>query len=195
MRSANRAQSAVAANAAAVSQTAAKQECIKVVVRCRPLSERELADGNGKVVVELNCKQGTVQLTKPSPSTLPTNQQQSQPQQSTNANDKDKDGSSVKIYTFDSVYDGTSEQEELYADIFHPLVDSVLAGFNGTIFAYGQTGTGKTFTMEGTAEEPGVIPRSFTQIFSAIGRSSAKQFLVRSSYLGSIFAVLCLHSI
>lgn len=154
-----------------------------MVVRCRPLSERELADGNGKVVVEMNCKLGTVQLQKPNSTT--SQQQQQQQQQAEKEN--------VKIYTFDSVYDGTSEQAEIYADIFHPLVDSVLAGFNGTIFAYGQTGTGKTFTMEGSggAEEAGVIPRSFTHIFSHIGRSTDKQFLVRSSYLGEFFSFFC----
>lgn len=43
----------------------------------------------------------------------------------------------------------SSKQQELYDETFRPLVDSVLDGFNGTIFAYGQTGTGKTFTMEG----------------------------------------------
>lgn len=127
----------------------------------------------------MNCKLGTVQLQKPNlpSSTGPNQQGQTQA-------DKDKDN--VKIYTFDSVYDGTSEQAEIYADIFHPLVDSVLEGFNGTIFAYGQTGTGKTFTMEGSPEDPGALPRSFTHIFSHIGRSTDKQFLVRSSYLGKI---------
>jgi len=43
-------------------------------------------------------------------------------------------------------------QGALYEDAFKPLVDSVLEGFNGTIFAYGQTGTGKTYTMEGKLE-------------------------------------------
>ena len=43
----------------------------------------------------------------------------------------------------------SSKQVELYDETFRSLVDSVLAGFNGTIFAYGQTGTGKTYTMEG----------------------------------------------
>lgn len=43
----------------------------------------------------------------------------------------------------------SSKQQELYDETFRPLVDSVLNGFNGTIFAYGQTGTGKTYTMEG----------------------------------------------
>lgn len=43
----------------------------------------------------------------------------------------------------------SSKQRDLYDETFRPLVESVLAGFNGTIFAYGQTGTGKTYTMEG----------------------------------------------
>lgn len=44
----------------------------------------------------------------------------------------------------------SSLQRDLYDETFRPLVESVLAGFNGTIFAYGQTGTGKTYTMEGS---------------------------------------------
>lgn len=40
-------------------------------------------------------------------------------------------------------------QTEIYDEVFRPLVDSVLNGFNGTVFAYGQTGAGKTYTMEG----------------------------------------------
>ena len=46
----------------------------------------------------------------------------------------------------------SSKQRELYEETFRPLVQSVLEGFNGTIFAYGQTGTGKTYTMQGKPE-------------------------------------------
>ena len=59
-------------------------------------------------------------------------------------------------------------------------------GFNGTIFAYGQTGTGKTFTMEGvrsSKELRGVIPNSFDHIFTHISRSTDEQYLVRAQYL------------
>ena len=45
----------------------------------------------------------------------------------------------------------SSKQQDIYDETVHDLVDSVLEGFNGTIFAYGQTGTGKTYTMQGTA--------------------------------------------
>ena len=74
----------------------------------------------------------------------------------------------------------------MYAESFAPLVDAVLDGFNGTIFAYGQTGTGKTYTMEGIRSEPnnrGVIPNSFEHIFSHISKSANQQYLVRASYL------------
>ncbi|KPM04889.1 kinesin-like protein KIF3C-like protein [Sarcoptes scabiei] len=157
-----------------------QSESVKVVVRCRPLLEQEktLSNRNNHqgslCVVEVNCERGTIQLTKPSNNSfsngfISSSSSSSQPD--------------IKIYTFDSVYDDRSTQEEIYVDVCHPLVESVLNGFNGTIFAYGQTGTGKTYTMEGTADDPGIIPRSFIHIFSHISNSSHKQFLVRSSYL------------
>ena len=80
----------------------------------------------------------------------------------------------------------SSKQLDLYEQTFRPLVESVLNGFNGTIFAYGQTGTGKTFTMEGvrsSKELRGVIPNSFDHIFTHISRSTNEQYLVRASYL------------
>jgi Cdc6-like AAA superfamily ATPase len=53
-----------------------------------------------------------------------------------------------KVFTFDNVFDWSSTQENVYGDTAYPIVQSVIEGYNGTIFAYGQTGTGKTFTME-----------------------------------------------
>ena len=68
-----------------------------------------------------------------------------------------------------------------------PVVASVLEGFNGTIFAYGQTGAGKTFTMEGVQDPPelrGIIPNAFQQIFDRVALAAeGVQFLVRASYL------------
>jgi len=80
----------------------------------------------------------------------------------------------------------SSKQKDVYEQTARPLVDSVLEGFNGTIFAYGQTGTGKTFTMEGIRSQPelrGIIPSSFAHIFDSINQSKSRQFLVRASYL------------
>ena len=91
-----------------------------------------------------------------------------------------------KSFTFDSVYDWNSKQLELYDETFRDLVQSVIEGFNGTIFAYGQTGTGKTHTMQGLKNDPeqrGVIPNSFEHIFQHISRSENQQYLIRASYL------------
>ena len=92
-----------------------------------------------------------------------------------------------KQFTFDAAYDQESVQKDLYLETFAPLVNSVLEGFNGTIFAYGQTGAGKTFTMEGVKGDPeleGVIPRSFHHIFDRISNAPEdERYLVRASYL------------
>jgi len=66
-----------------------------------------------------------------------------------------------------------------------PILESVMKGYNGTIFAYGQTGTGKTFTMEGvdTPELKGMIPRSIEWIFNSIKSYPDQNFLVRASFV------------
>lgn len=99
-----------------------------------------------------------------------------------------------KSFNFDAVFGENSTQRQVYDMCAAPIVESVLNGFNGTIFAYGQTGTGKTYTMEGesikssqitsAAEiEKGIIPNSFQHIFDRVAVSVNQQFLVRASYL------------
>lgn len=63
------------------------------------------------------------------------------------------------------------------------LVRRVMEGYHGTVFAYGMTGTGKTFSMQGTATSPGVIPLAITDIFSYIRETPHREFLLRVSYL------------
>lgn len=58
-----------------------------------------------------------------------------------------------------------------------------MQGYHGTVFAYGMTGTGKTFSMQGTASSPGVIPLAITDIFSYIRETPSREFLLRVSYL------------
>ncbi|XP_068072748.1 kinesin-like protein KIF3B isoform X1 [Danio rerio] len=139
-------------------------ESVKVVVRCRPMNEKERV-ANFNRVVSVDVKLGQVAVCNPRGASSHEH---------------------PKVFTFDSVYDWNSKQMELYDETFRPLVDSVLFGFNGTIFAYGQTGTGKTYTMEGVRNDPerrGVIPNSFEHIFTHISRSQNQQYLVRASYL------------
>jgi len=74
-----------------------------------------------------------------------------------------------KVFTFDSVYDWNSEQQEIFAETAFPVCENVIQGYNGTIFAYGQTGTGKTFTITGVPDDnvnKGIMPRSFDNIFT-----------------------------
>ena len=92
-----------------------------------------------------------------------------------------------KQFTFDMAYGDEAEQSEIYVETASPIIANVLEGYNGTIFAYGQTGTGKTHTMTGnlgSEEERGIMPRSFDDIFKSIQSDSDQtQFLVRASYL------------
>ncbi|TWW68596.1 Kinesin-like protein KIF3C [Takifugu flavidus] len=140
-------------------------ESVKVVVRCRPVNQREDSSGPPGGIIQMDLRLGQVILRNPRAAA-------SEPQ---------------KTFTFDAVYDASSKQRDLYDESVRPLVDSVLAGFNGTIFAYGQTGTGKTYTMQGAWMDPekrGVIPNAFDHVFTHISRSqSDKQYLVRASYL------------
>ena len=81
----------------------------------------------------------------------------------------------AKHFTFDHVYDWTAEQVDIYKDCASPIIDNILEGYNGTIFAYGQTGTGKTYTMTGdpkSKEGKGIMPRSFEDIFKKIEADS-----------------------
>ena len=93
-------------------------------------------------------------------------------------------------FTFDEVFDIGTSQEEVFNVSAKPAVNSVLEGYNSTIFAYGQTGTGKTFTMEGFTynnmdNSRGIIPRTIESIFSYIESNSNKntKFIIRAAYL------------
>ncbi|TDG43981.1 hypothetical protein AWZ03_009616 [Drosophila navojoa] len=138
-------------------------ECVQVVVRCRPMSNRERTEGSPEVV-NVYPNRGVVEL-----------------QNLVDANKEQR-----KVFTYDAAYDAQASQTTLYHEVVFPLVSSVLEGFNGCIFAYGQTGTGKTFTMEGVRGNDdlmGIIPRTFEQIWLHINRTENFQFLVDVSYL------------
>ncbi|XP_058459454.1 kinesin-like protein Klp68D [Malaya genurostris] len=141
----------------------AKNECVQVVVRCRPLSNKEQA-GNFQKVVDVFSSRGVIEIL--------------------NCNETSRENK--KMFTYDAVYDWSSTQQQLYDEVIRPLVYSVLEGFNGCVFAYGQTGTGKTHTMEGIRndlDQKGIIPRAFEQIWAHINRSQNMNFLVAVSYL------------
>eukprot|EP00983_Pelagomonas_calceolata_P094748 1157921-Pelagomonas_calceolata.AAC.5 len=153
----------------------ANPEAVKVVVRCRPLNSKEKADGRAQIV-DMDTKSGQVSLRNPAADS----------------------SEAPKTFTFDAAYDANCTQEQIYEQSAKPIVNSCMQGYNGTlldrglrgsvqqgtIFAYGQTGTGKSHTMTGQpGEQAGIIPRSFAHIFEGVEGSSDTQWMVRASFL------------
>ncbi|KAG0134845.1 Kinesin-like protein [Tuber indicum] len=91
-----------------------------------------------------------------------------------------KDGG---IYEYDNVFGQNDNNSRAYDSCAKRLVRRVMEGYHGTVFAYGMTGTGKTFSMQGTTSSPGVIPLAITDIFSFIRETPHREFLLRVSYL------------
>ncbi|XP_055599775.1 kinesin-like protein Klp61F [Uranotaenia lowii] len=106
-----------------------------------------------------------------------------------------------KKFTFDRAFDTNSKQNDVYNAVVAPYIEEVLAGYNCTVFAYGQTGTGKTYTMIGE-EQPelssgwdddtktGIIPRALNHLFDEL-RMTELEFSMRISYLELYNEELC----
>jgi kinesin family protein 3/17 len=99
-----------------------EKEAVKVIVRCRPFSEKEKAAGHTNIV-QMDTKTGSVTIEDPRTG--------------------NGQGDIPKTFTFDTVFDSNCTQNEVYSLTAREIVDGVLQGYNGTVFAYGQTGTGK----------------------------------------------------
>ncbi|KAM2565365.1 hypothetical protein TB1_008008 [Malus domestica] len=143
---------------------------VQVLLRCRPFSEDELRS-NAPQVITCNEYQREVAVSQ-------------------NIAGKHID----RVFTFDKVFGPNAQQRDLYDQAVIPIVHEVLEGFNCTIFAYGQTGTGKTYTMEGECKraktgpngelppEAGVIPRAVQQIFDTLEGQNA-EYSVKVTFL------------
>ncbi|KAH6688061.1 kinesin heavy chain [Plectosphaerella plurivora] len=132
---------------------------IKVVARFRPQNKIELESG-GQPIVAFNAED-TCTL-----------------------DSKEAQGS----FTFDRVFDMNCKQSDIFDFSIRPTVDDILNGYNGTVFAYGQTGAGKSYTMMGSSIDDddgrGVIPRIVEQIFASIMSSPGSiEYTVRVSYM------------
>ncbi|XP_059462978.1 kinesin-like protein KIN-5B [Corylus avellana] len=134
-----------------------KETNVQVLLRCRPLSDDEQ---------RLNV-----------PKVISCNEHKREVSVSQNLANKQVD----RIFTFDKVFGPKAQQRSIYDQAIAPIVNEVLDGFNCTVFAYGQTGTGKTYTMEGGRRnkggdlpaEAGVIPRAVRQIFDMLEAQNA----------------------
>ncbi|KAL8089767.1 hypothetical protein AgCh_039305 [Apium graveolens] len=131
---------------------------VQVIVRCRPLSDDEI---KVHTPVVITCTENRREVCAVQ-----------------NIANKQIDRS----FVFDKVFGPASLQKDLYDQAVSPIVYEVLEGYNCTIFAYGQTGTGKTYTMEGGGRkkngefpsDAGVIPRAVKQIFNILEAQNAE---------------------
>lgn len=140
---------------------------IQVLLRCRPLSGEELRS-NTPVVITCNEQRREVSVAQ-------------------NIANKQID----RTFLFDKVFGPKSRQQDVFNHAVVPLVNEVLDGYNCTVFAYGQTGTGKTYTMEGEGaktqngelpSDAGVIPRAVKRIFDILEAQSA-EYSMKVSFL------------
>ncbi|XP_050458459.1 osmotic avoidance abnormal protein 3-like [Cataglyphis hispanica] len=127
-------------------------ESVKVAVRCRPMSNKELQQGCRNVVtIDSLTKSCTLENFA---------------------------GGSGKVYQFDAAFGPSATTESVYENVGSVIVEAVLEGYNGTVFAYGQTGCGKSFTMRG------FIERALEHLFEATSTASSEtRYLAVLSYL------------
>ncbi|XP_047976169.1 kinesin-like protein KIN-7N [Salvia hispanica] len=86
-------------------------------------------------------------------------------------------------YAFDHLFDQECSNATVYRLLIKDLINAAMEGFNGTAFAYGQTSSGKTFTMNGSENDPGIIHRAIKDIFEKIEETSDREFLIRVAYM------------
>ncbi|XP_045559050.1 centromere-associated protein E isoform X6 [Salmo salar] len=139
--------------------TMLEESAVKVCVRVRPLIEREETAAESAEPVKLYWKTDKKTIHQVD------------------------DGNLTKNFSFDRVFSAEETTLQLYQELAKPLVVSTVEGYNGTIFAYGQTSSGKTFTMMGSSLTPGVIPLAMEDVFQTIKNCPKKEFLLRVSYL------------
>ncbi|OMJ90622.1 hypothetical protein SteCoe_7021 [Stentor coeruleus] len=133
-----------------------------VLCRFRPLNEREAISGE---LININISDDNKNISLHSST---------------------ESGEPLK-FCFDYVFPTTSKQNLVYEKSAKPIVEAVMQGFNGTVFAYGQTSSGKTYTMTGPdLEDPismGVIPRMVSTVFDMISNSDPYiEYAVKVSY-------------
>lgn len=135
-----------------------------VAVRIRPLKSEEKAKGSFRITQPIDNKMMTLQ----------------EPDAGKNDHlrqNRNKD----KQFMFDRLFGEDSTQKEVYEETTKVLVEDVLKGFNATVFAYGATGAGKTFTMVGTPEQPGIMVRALNDLFHTMETNENRQVKTKIS--------------
>ncbi|KAJ3675657.1 hypothetical protein LUZ60_004699 [Juncus effusus] len=86
-------------------------------------------------------------------------------------------------FSFDHVLDDGTTNTMVYDLNVKSIIQAAINGFNGTAFAYGQTSSGKTYTMNGSEKDPGIIPLAIKDIFDTVHTTMEREFLIRVSYM------------
>ncbi|XP_061935443.1 kinesin-like protein KIF6 isoform X4 [Apis cerana] len=88
-------------------------------------------------------------------------------------------------FSFYRIFEESATQDEVFENVARPVIERALDGYNGTIFAYGQTASGKTHTITGSLENDGrgIIPRSLQFLFDAIGKRPENVYSIEVAYL------------
>ncbi|XP_069808660.1 kinesin-like protein KIF19 isoform X4 [Dendropsophus ebraccatus] len=144
-----------------------KDQQLTVALRIRPINETELVEG--ATITAHKVDEQMVVLMDP----------MEDPDDILRAN-----RSREKTYMFDVAFDYSATQDTVYRLTTKGLIEGVISGYNATVFAYGPTGCGKTYTMLGTDREPGIYIRTLNDLFKAIEETSDDmEYEVLMSYL------------
>ncbi|KAL9655278.1 hypothetical protein ABK040_009051 [Willaertia magna] len=146
-----------------------KESKVVVTVRCRPFIPSEMQEGNKKEEPSFYISGNAIEIIKDNKDVIGN--------EATNT--------LAKTLPFDYVFDEIATTPQIYDQVLSHMVPSVCEGYNCTVFAYGQTASGKTFTMKGTEENPGVIRLAIRAIFDQIknNEDENRTYLIRVSYL------------
>ncbi|XP_043369163.1 centromere-associated protein E isoform X3 [Dermochelys coriacea] len=89
----------------------------------------------------------------------------------------------TRTFNYDCVFHSNDSTQQVYEGVAVPIIKSAVQGYNGTIFAYGQTASGKTYTMMGSDKSMGIIPKAVQDVFKIICEIPGREFLLRVSYM------------
>uniref|UniRef100_A0A673I427 Kinesin-like protein n=1 Tax=Sinocyclocheilus rhinocerous TaxID=307959 RepID=A0A673I427_9TELE len=144
-----------------------KDHQLTVALRIRPLSDAELEEGATIIAHKLDDQMVVLMDPMEDPDDILRAHR-----------------SREKTYMFDVAFDYSATQDEVYRSTTKGLIEGLISGYNATVFAYGPTGCGKTYTMLGTDREPGIYVRTLNDLFKAIEETSDDmQYNVSMSYL------------
>ena len=141
---------------------------ILVCVRCRPLSSLEYQLSSYETIRIMDDKMVILM----------------DPIEYNGPNTIFKNRSREQTYAFDFAFDKYSTQNTVFEKSTKFLIDGVVNGYNATVFAYGATGAGKTYTMLGTESNPGIMPLTLKELFNKVKiLKSERQYKLKFWYL------------